>query len=71
LIFEHRHTASISQTATNAGDWIQKLRLVSADGTGKRSRTGGLRDENPRRLLRHTPPGTPDGYSDYDSPPTL
>ena len=29
-----RHTPSISQTA-NARGWVQKLRLVSADGTGQ------------------------------------
>ena len=28
---------------------------------GRHSHTGGLRYGNPRRLLRHTPPGTPDG----------
>jgi hypothetical protein len=33
-------------------DWFPQME------PGKRSHTGGLRDRNPRRLLRHTPPGT-------------
>ena len=54
----------IGQTIGNAyrrQPAIQNLRLVPGDGLGKSRHTGGLRDGNPRRLLRHTLPGTPDG----------
>jgi hypothetical protein len=50
----------IGQTIGNAyrrQPAIQNLRLVPGDGLGKSRHTGGLRDGNPRRLLRHTLPG--------------
>jgi hypothetical protein len=37
---------------------FKNLRLVPGDRTGQRQPTGGLHDGNPRRLLRHSPPGT-------------
>jgi hypothetical protein len=40
---------------------IQNLRLVPGDGLGESSHTGGLRDGNPRRLLRHHAAGDSDG----------
>jgi hypothetical protein len=54
----NEYTAQHRQRQGSARGAGSKITLVSADGTGHRSHTGGLRDGNPRRLLRHTPPGT-------------